>query len=168
MVADPPDIVVFLDADHSDYPQDLPDLLSPILVGDADFVCGSRVQRAQPGALPAQVLWGNRLATWLIRWLHSHRYADMGPFRAIRWQALERLEMADSAYGWNAEMQVKAVQRGVRVVEVPVRYRRRTGRSKISGTVMGTVLAGRGILWTIIALRFSPRRKAGRGWQAVG
>ena len=152
-----PDIVVVLDADHSDFPQDLDDILAPILAGDADMVCGSRVQRAEAGALPPHVRYGNALATFLIRRLHGFHYRDMGPFRALRWKALQRLEMCDPTYGWNAEMQVKAVQRGLRVVEVPIRYRARVGRSKISGTVKGTVLAGGAIVWTVIALRLLPR-----------
>lgn len=160
LASDPPEIVVILDADHSDYPQDLPLLLGPILADDADMVLGSRVERAEPGALPAHVRWGNRLATGLIRLLFGHEYRDMGPFRALRWEALQRLEMADPAYGWNAEMQVKALQEGLRVREVAVRYRTRTGTSKISGTLRGSLGAGVGILLTILCLRFAP------GWYA--
>ena len=156
LAATPPDVVVVLDADHSDYPEDLGALLAPILAGDADLVCGSRIELAEAGALAPQVRYGNTLATFLIRVFHGFAYADMGPFRAIRWEALGRLEMCDPTYGWNAEMQVKALQRGLRVVEVPVRYRRRVGRSKISGTVKGTVLAGGLIIWTIIALKVFP------------
>jgi glycosyltransferase involved in cell wall biosynthesis len=155
--SDPPDIVVILDADHSDDPRDLDVILAPLLSGVADMVCGNRVPGAEAGALPPQVRSGNALAVWLIRVLYGFRYADMGPFRALRWHALRRLEMCDPTYGWNAEMQVKAVQRGLRVVEVPVRYRKRVGRSKISGTVKGTVLAGSLIIATIIALRFFPK-----------
>lgn len=158
----PPDIVVVLDADASDYPEDLDALLAPILAGDADMVCGSRVELAEAGALAPQVRYGNALATFLIRAFHGFTYADMGPFRALRWEALGRLEMCDPTYGWNAEMQVKALQRGLRVVEVPVRYRRRTGRSKISGTLKGTVLAGGLIVWTIIALKVFPARQERR------
>lgn len=157
LAADPPDVVVVLDSDHSDYPQDLDLLLDPIRSGEADFVLGSRVERAAPGALPAHVRWGNDLAIALIRLLFGHTYRDMGPFRAIRWQSLQALQMVDSAYGWNAEMQVKALQHGLRVLEVPVRYRARKGRSKISGTMRGTFGAGTGILLTILALRFAPR-----------
>ena len=159
---DPPDIVVFLDADHSDYPQDLVDILAPVLAGEADLVCGSRVQQVEAGALAPQVRWGNRLATWMIEKLHGHSYRDMGPFRAVRWRALEQLGMCDPTYGWNAEMQVKAVQHGLRVAEVSVRYRARVGRSKISGTIKGTVMAGSLIIWTIIALRFFPARQSRR------
>ena len=159
LIDDPPAIVVFLDADHSDYPEDLPTLLAPLLDDEADFVCGSRVELADQGVLPPQVRLGNGLATWLIRMLFGHSYADMGPFRAIRWEPLQHLQMRDPAYGWNAEMQVKALQRGLRVVEVPVRYRQRIGQSKISGTLKGTLLAGHGIISTIFALRLFPSRQ---------
>lgn len=162
LAVDAPDIVVILDADHSDYPQDLESLLEPILAGEADFVLGSRVDRAEPGALSIHVRWGNRLATTLIWLLFAHRYRDMGPFRAIRWECLQALGMTDPAYGWNAEMQVKALQAGLRVAEPSVRYRARRGRSKISGTVRGTLGAGRGILLTIVWLRFAPRWYARR------
>lgn len=157
-----PDVVVILDADHSDFPGDMTALVAPILSGEADLVCGSRVERAEPGALPPHVRWGNGLATALIRLLHGHDYRDLGPFRALRWEALERLELRDPTYGWNAEMQVKAIQRGLRVREVPVRYRRRIGRSKISGTIKGTALAGSLILWTVLALWLFPDRGTGR------
>jgi len=162
LAADPPDVLVILDADHSDYPEDLPLLLAPIREGRADLVCGSRVELAGAGALPPHVRWGNALAVTLIRWLFGHRYTDMGPFRAMTWEALERMALSDPAYGWNAEMQVRALQCGLRVLEVPVRYRTRTGTSKISGTVRGTLGAGRGIVGTILALRFAPRWYARR------
>ena len=158
----PPDVVVILDADHSDYPEDMTAIVTPILEGRADLVCGSRIGLAEKAALPPQVRYGNRLATGLIRLLHGFTYADMGPFRALRWHSLRQLEMCDPTYGWNAEMQVKALQRGLRVTEVPVRYRRRIGRSKISGTVKGTLMAGGLILWTVAALRFAPARQARR------
>ena len=164
----PPDVVVILDADHSDYPEDMTAVVTPILEGGVDLVCGSRVALAEKAALPPQVRHGNRLATWLIRLLHGFAYEDMGPFRAIRWQSLQQLEMCDPTYGWNAEMQVKALQRGLRVVEVPVRYRRRVGHSKISGTIKGTVMAGGMILWTVAALRFAPARQAGRADTSPG
>ena len=160
--ASPPDILVILDADYSDYAADLPLLLGPILAGDADFVCGSRVERAAPGALGPHVRLGNGLATGLIRLLFGFRYRDMGPFRAIRWEALRQLDMRDPAYGWNAEMQVKALQQGLTVSETPVRYRSRVGQSKISGTLRGTFGAGVGILLMIVTLRFLPRWYARR------
>ncbi len=162
LMAQPPEIVVILDADHSDDPQDLEEVLQPILADDADLVCGSRVRLAEAGALGPHVRWGNWLATSLIRLLFGHTYEDMGPFRAIRWQALQKLRMGDPAYGWNAEMQVKALQNDLRVREVAVRYRARKGRSKISGTVRGTIGAGTGILLTVLWLRFAPRWYARR------
>jgi len=162
LATSPPDIVVVLDANYSDYPEDLSSLLAPILSDEADFVCGSRVERAEPGALGPHVRIGNGLATLLIRWLFGFTYRDMGPFRAIRWDSLRALEMQDVAYGWNAEMQVKALQQRLVVLEVPVRYRARVGQSKISGTLRGTVGAGVGILLMIITLRFAPRWYARR------
>lgn len=155
LAADPPEVVVVLDADHSDDPADLEALLEPIRAGRADLVCGNRIGLAEPGALGPHVRWGNALATGLIRLLFGHRYADMGPFRAVTWEALQLMRLRDPAYGWNAEMQVRALQEGLRVVEVPVRYRARKGRSKISGTLRGTFGAGAGILGMIVRLRFS-------------
>ena len=146
----PPDVVVFVDADFSDHPEELPALVAPILAGDADLVIGSRVLgRRERGALLPQARAGNLVACLLIRLFYGHRFTDLGPFRAIRWDALERLGMADPDFGWTAEMQVKAVRRGLRCTEVPVSYRRRTGVSKITGTVSGTVRAGYKILWTV-------------------
>lgn len=148
-------IVVILDADHSDYPEDLTSILEPIKRGDADFVIGSRVTgQAERGSLHWNQRFGNALACRLIRWLYGKQSSDMGPFRAIRRESLEMLKMRDETYGWNAEMQVKAIIRGLTVVEIPVRYRRRIGRSKISGTIKGTILAGTKIIGTI--LRYYP------------
>ena len=145
-----PDVVVFLDADYSDHPQEMPRLLEPIADGDADLVIGSRVLGTRErGALLPQARAGNWLATRLIRMLYGGRFTDLGPFRAVRFEALLALGMADRDFGWTAEMQVKALLRGLRVVEVPVSYRRRIGASKITGTVSGTVKAGAKILWTI-------------------
>ena len=150
----PPSILVFLDADYSDHPEELPDVIAPIVDGQADLVIGSRVLgRRERGALLPQARAGNFVACTLIRLLYGHRYTDLGPFRAIRWEALERLAMRDPDFGWTAEMQVKALRAGLRVVEVPVSYRRRVGVSKITGTVRGTVLAGYKILTTV--LRYS-------------
>jgi glycosyltransferase involved in cell wall biosynthesis len=146
----PPDVVVFLDADYSDHPEELPSLIAPILAGEADLVIGSRVLgRRERGALLPQARAGNLVACLLIRLFYGHRFTDLGPFRAIRWEALERLGMADPDFGWTAEMQVKAVRRGLKSTEVPVSYRRRTGVSKITGTVSGTLRAGYKILWTV-------------------
>ena len=147
--ASPPDVVVFLDGDYSDHPEELP-LLTRAIADGADLVIGSRVSgRREPGALLPQARFGNALACSLIRALHGHRYTDLGPFRAIRWEALSRLGMEDRNFGWTVEMQLKALAKGLRVVEVPVSYRRRVGVSKITGTVSGTVKAGAKILWTI-------------------
>lgn len=145
----PPDVVVFLDGDYSDHPEELPLLLAPIAAG-ADLVIGSRALGSrEPGALLPQARFGNALACSLIRVLLGHRYTDLGPFRAIRWEALERLGMSDRDFGWTVEMQIKAIREGLRVAEVPVSYRRRVGVSKISGTLSGTLRAGSKILRTI-------------------
>jgi glycosyltransferase involved in cell wall biosynthesis len=147
--AAPPDVVVFLDGDYSDHPEELPRLLDAIAAG-ADLVIGSRMLGSrEPGALLPQARFGNALACSLIRLLFGHRYTDLGPFRAIRWEALRRLEMEDRDFGWTVEMQVKAVTDGLRIVEVPVSYRRRVGVSKITGTLSGTLRAGSKILRTI-------------------
>jgi len=146
----PPDVVVFVDADYSDHPEELPRLVAPILAGEADLVIGSRVLgRRERGALLPQARAGNLVACLLIRLFYGHRFTDLGPFRAVRWDSLERLEMSDPNFGWTAEMQVKAVRRGLRSTEVPVSYRRRVGVSKITGTVSGTIRAGYKILWTV-------------------
>ena len=149
-------VIVILDGDHSDYPQDLNDILRPILDGRADFVIGSRVLgNPQKGALQWNQRFGNVLACSLIRLLYGFRFTDMGPFRAMRRDCFERLNMSDPNFGWNAEMQVKAIIAGLRIVEIPVRYRKRIGKSKISGTVKGTILAGTKIISTI--LKYYPR-----------
>jgi glycosyltransferase involved in cell wall biosynthesis len=146
----PPDVVAFIDADFSDHPEELPSLVAPILSGQADLVIGSRVLgQREKGALLPQARAGNLVACLLIRLFYGHRFTDLGPFRAIRWDALERLGMADPDFGWTAEMQVKAVRLGLRCAEVPVSYRKRVGASKITGTISGTVRAGYKILWTV-------------------
>ncbi|MBI3324939.1 MAG: glycosyltransferase family 2 protein [Candidatus Omnitrophica bacterium] len=147
MIASEAEIVVFLDGDRSDFPEELPTLVEPIQRGEADLVIGSRILgQAQPGSLTLQQRLGNRLACQLIAWRFGHRFTDLGPFRAIRRSALERLKLCDRGFGWNVEMQLKALKAQLRIVEVPVRYRPRIGDSKISGTVLGTVRAGLGIL----------------------
>jgi len=142
------EVVVILDADHSDYPEELPLLTDPILDGEADMVLGDRTARAEPGSLFPQQVYGNRLATALIARVTGHRYRDMGPFRAIRTSSLLQLGMVDQNYGWNVEMQIKAVRHGLRVQEVAVGYRPRIGVSKISGTLKGTVQAGIKIIYS--------------------
>ncbi len=157
LAASPPDVVVFMDADRSDHPEDLPALLEPLQAGRADMVLGSRtLGRAEPGALGPHVRWGNRLAVALIRLITGARFTDLGPLRAIRWDALQALELGDPDYGWNVEMQVKAARRGMSWLEVPVRYRRRVGHSKISGTVGGTLRAGAKILWSVARHGLAP------------
>jgi glycosyltransferase involved in cell wall biosynthesis len=147
--AHPPEGVLFLDGDYSDHPDEAGLLLDAIEHG-ADLAIGSRVLgRRQRGALLPQARLGNAVATLLIRGLYGHRYTDLGPFRAIRWHALENIGMEDTGFGWTCEMQVKAIRHRLRIVEVPVSYRRRVGVSKIAGTFTGTVRAGCKILWTI-------------------
>jgi len=150
---DAPEAVVFMDADGSDDPAEVSRLILPIQRGESDLVLGSRVLpggRLEPGALSPQARAGNLVATTLIRLLYGVRFTDLGPYRAARWAALESLDMRDRDWGWTAEMQVKAVRRGLRIVEVPTSWRRRrAGRSKISGTVMGVAGAGYKILTTI-------------------
>jgi glycosyltransferase involved in cell wall biosynthesis len=149
LAASPPEILVFLDGDFSDHPEQMPRLLGAIAEG-ADLAVGSRILgRREAGALLPQARFGNALACALIRLLYGHRFTDLGPFRAIRWEAYRRLGMRDTAFGWTCEMQVKALRRGLRVAEVPVSYRRRVGVSKITGTLSGTLRAGGKILWTI-------------------
>ena len=149
------EVVLFMDADGSDDPAEVASVLAPILEGRADLVIGARVV-VERGALTPQQRFGNWLATLLIRLIYRHRYTDLGPFRAIRRDLLDRIAMQDRRFGWTVEMQVRALQLGARVVEVPVRYRKRVGVSKISGTVTGVVKAGWWILWTIF--KYSRRR----------
>jgi glycosyltransferase involved in cell wall biosynthesis len=153
------DVVVFLDGDHSDYPQDLPALLAPLQAGEADLVIGTRMvlPDARRALLP-QARWGNQLAVFLMRALFGMRCTDLGPFRAIRRDALLLLGMQDRDFGWTVEMQLRARLRGLRVREVPVRYRKRIGTSKITGTLQGTLRAGCKILATIFAYRLRPPR----------
>jgi hypothetical protein len=143
-----------VDGDYSDRAGEMTALVGPILEGRADFVVGSRVLgQREPGALAPHARWGNWLATRMLHLLYGYRFTDLGPFRAIRYQTLLALDMRDRDYGWTAEMQAKAARSGVRAVEVPVSYHRRIGRSKITGTVKGTVLAGYKILTTILRVR---------------
>ena len=152
-VAEQPDIVVFIDGDHSDYPEQLPEVVAPILQGGYDLVIGSRARGVtEAGSMTVPQVFGNWLATNLIRLFYGYEFTDLGPFRAIRYPALVQLGMQDPDFGWTVEMQVRAAKAGLRCTEVPVRYRRRIGTSKISGTIRGTLLAGHKILWTIFKL----------------
>lgn len=145
-----PDVIVFLDGDYSDYPEEMVDLIKPIAEGDYDMVIGSRVLGSrEKGALTPQQIFGNWLATRLMKLFYGVSYSDLGPFRAIKWSSLEALEMVDPTYGWTIEMQLKAAKAKMRTVEVPVKYRVRIGVSKVSGTIKGAVMAGIKIIWTI-------------------
>lgn len=156
LAEDPPDVVVFLDGDHSDHPAELPRLVEPLRGGTADLVVGSRTLGvAERGSLTPQQRVGNSVACVALRLLYGARYTDLGPFRAIRWEALERLGMRDRNYGWTVEMQVRAARAGLVHREVPVSYRRRIGESKVSGTLRGTVGASGKILWTLARHSFS-------------
>jgi glycosyltransferase involved in cell wall biosynthesis len=155
-----PKIIVFLDADYSDHPESIVDLVLPIHNDEADFVLGSRLLGTrESGAMPAQSVFGNRFACWLMRLLFRAKYSDLGPFRAIRYSALKQLDMQDTNFGWTVEMQIKAARAQLRIKEVPVPYRCRVGQSKISGTISGSVRAGYKILYTIFKYgRERPRR----------
>lgn len=152
------DAVVFLDADFSDDPAELPQVVGPVIRGEADLVVGSRTRGgADRGALLPQARFGNWLATRMLRAMTGVAFTDLGPFRAIRWSVLGHLRMTDPAFGWTVEMQLKAAAAGWRCVEVPVRYRKRVGRSKISGTVRGSVRAGVAILRVLLRHAFASR-----------
>lgn len=145
-----PDIVVFLDGDYSDYPGQLPEVVAPIIHQNFDMVIGSRaLGKMEQGAMMPQQIFGNWLATRLIKIFFGYTFTDLGPFRAIRYDRLLELQMADKTYGWTVEMQVKAAKKGFRCKEVAVDYKKRIGESKVSGTIKGTILAGYKILWTI-------------------
>ncbi len=145
-----PEIVLFIDADYSDFPEEAPQLLKPIVESGYDFVIGSRsLGNKETGSMTVQQIVGNKIAVVLMRLLYNIDFTDLGPFRAIRYDKLIEMKMQDTTYGWTVEMQVKAAKKGLRCTEVPVRYRKRIGHSKISGTVKGTVLAGYTIITTI-------------------
>lgn len=149
-----PDVVVFLDADYSDYPQEMNLLLDTIETKNADLVIGNRIkEKREKGAMTPQQIAGNKIASVLIKWLYGFRYHDLGPFRAVRYEALVKMNMQDKTYGWTVEMQVKALNHKMKIEQVEVSYRRRKGFSKISGTVKGTILAGVKIINTIIKYR---------------
>ena len=147
---DAPDIVVFIDGDFSDFPEEIVLLIGPIEAGEKDFVLGSRMilPKSQLALLP-QARYGNRLAVFLIKLFFKHEFTDLGPFRAIRYSSLMSIGMKDMDFGWTVEMQIKAVRNGLRIHEVPVNYRKRIGISKITGTISGTIRAGTKIIYTI-------------------
>jgi glycosyltransferase involved in cell wall biosynthesis len=149
-----PDIVVFIDADYSDLPEEMPLLVQPIINEKVDMVIGSRaLGKKEKGSMTVQQVFGNWLATGLLKIMYGFRYTDLGPFRAIRYDKLLEINMQDTTYGWTVEMQLKAVKLKMKIIEVPVSYRKRIGFSKISGTVKGTVLAGYKIITTIFKYR---------------
>lgn len=145
-----PDIVVFIDADYSDYPNELNEVVKPIIDENYDFVIGSRaLGNRESGSMTFPQIFGNWLATGLLKIFYSVNFTDLGPFRAIKYEKLIALNMQDKTYGWTVEMQLKAAKNGLKCTEVPVSYRKRIGFSKISGTVKGTFMAGYKILATI-------------------
>jgi glycosyltransferase involved in cell wall biosynthesis len=145
--AKPKDIVVFLDGDYSDYPEELEQLIDPILKNEVHFSLGTRVTpQLEKKALTPQQRFGNALATQLMNLLYGSRFTDLGPFRAIEWETLQRLKMSDKTYGWTVEMQLKILKKNIPYTEIPVRYRPRIGVSKVSGTLRGTLMAGYKIL----------------------
>lgn len=146
----PPDIIVFMDGDYSDYPEEMGDLIKPIVENKADLVIGSRaLGDRQKGSMTIQQIFGNWLATSLLKLFFKANFTDLGPFRAIRFTSLIVLGMQDTNYGWTVEMQIKAAKKKLRCTEIPVRYRKRIGVSKVSGTVKGTIMAGYKILYTL-------------------
>ena len=152
------DIIVFMDGDYSDYPEEITKVLAPILEKDFDMVIGSRVLgKREKGALTPQQVFGNWLATRLIKLVYKAKFTDLGPFRAIKSDALEVLNMTDKTYGWTIEMQIKAVKKKMLFCEVPVNYRKRIGVSKVSGTIKGTLLAGIKIIFAIWKYRLKQK-----------
>jgi glycosyltransferase involved in cell wall biosynthesis len=149
------DIVVFLDGDYSDYPEELLLLTKPIIQDNVDMVIGARVAHLRlPNSMTPQQVFGNWLATFLMKLFFGAKFTDLGPFRAIKYQKLLELKMEDKTYGWTVEMQLKALKQGVSYIEIPVRYRKRIGISKVSGTINGTIMAGVKILGWIFKYSF--------------
>ena len=151
----PPDIIVFIDGDYSDYPEELTKIVEPILKEDRDFVIGARVKRLrEEGSMTPQQIFGNWLATFLMKLFFGATFTDLGPFRAIKYDKLLELQMEDKTYGWTVEMQLKALKKKLSYTEIPVRYKKRIGVSKVSGTVKGSIFAGIKILSWIFKYRF--------------
>jgi glycosyltransferase involved in cell wall biosynthesis len=169
LAAQEADVIVLLDGDAADDPDDLPRLLEPLLNGEADLVVGSRALGSrEPGSMTLQQVLGNRLAAWLMRNIYGVRVSDMGPFRAIRRSDLLALDMQEMSYGWSVEMMVKAARAGYRYQEVPVKYHRRIGVSKVGGTLWGSLKAGWHILSTVLRYhRWTPRGSAVRSLEEV-
>ncbi len=148
----PPDVVAFMDGDYSDYPEQLVEIVAPIIEGKCDMVIGSRaLGNREKGSMTPQQRFGNCLATWMIKLIYRKTCTDLGPFRAITWKALEDIAMKDHTYGWTVEMQIKVIKKGYEFIEIPVDYRHRgAGKSKVAGTLKGTILAGWKIITTIL------------------
>ena len=150
-----PDIVVFLDGDYSDYPEQLTEIIAPIIEEDIDFVVGARVDKfREAGAMTPQQVFGNWLATFLMKLFFKARFTDLGPFRGIKYDKLLALNMEDKTYGWTVEMQLKVLKQKMSYREIPVKYRNRIGVSKVSGTLKGTIFAGVKILGWIFKYSF--------------
>jgi len=155
------DIIVFLDGDASDYPGDMTDMLAPIIAGKKDLMIGSRIHKGiETGSLTPQQMFGNSLACFLMKLIWGSQFTDLGPFRAIRNDKLKALNMQAPTFGWTVEMQARALKQKLRCGEVEVRYRKRIGQSKISGTVKGVILAGYYILFTIFKEALTPRQRS--------
>jgi glycosyltransferase involved in cell wall biosynthesis len=150
-----PDIIVFLDGDYSDYPEQLTEIITPIINDRVDLVIGARVKELrEPGSMTPQQVFGNWLATFLMKLFFSAKFTDLGPFRAIKYKKLLDLNMEDKTYGWTVEMQLKALKQQLSYIEIPVKYRNRIGVSKVSGTVKGSIFAGIKILGWIFKYSF--------------
>jgi hypothetical protein len=150
-----PEIIVFLDGDYSDFPEELSKIIAPILDGRVDFVIGARVPELREiGSMTPQQIFGNKLATVLMKLFFASKFTDLGPFRAIKYETLVALEMEDKTYGWTVEMQLKILKKKVAYIEIPVQYKNRIGVSKVSGTVKGTVMAGIKIIGWIFKYAF--------------
>jgi glycosyltransferase involved in cell wall biosynthesis len=150
-----PDIIVFLDGDYSDYPEELTKLVDPIIKDDIDFVIGARIKHLrEANSMTPQQVFGNWLATMLMKLMFNARFTDLGPFRAIKYQKLMELGMVDKTYGWTVEMQLKSIKQNLTYIEVPLKYKKRIGSSKVSGTVKGTIFAGFKILGWIFKYSF--------------
>ncbi len=150
-----PDIIVFLDGDYSDYPEEMHKILEPILQGDKDFVVGARIRKwREEGSMTFPQIFGNKLATTLMKLFFNSRFTDLGPFRAIKYEKLLQLNMEDKTYGWTVEMQLKTLRQNLSYAEVPVHYKNRIGVSKVSGTIKGAIFAGVKILGWIFKYSF--------------